>query len=155
MPGGYTYSVRLTPTSISAAKTLIQIKTGAAPVEIIRVRVTQSTLTAIAYWNLQLKRSSAAATVTSFTPLKYNPNDPISLAVGGTAATGVNASVEGTDTDIDDETQWNVINGEWVHLPVPEERIWIPQSSIWGVKLNTAPSVASLVGAIVVYREWQ
>ena len=35
--------------------------------------------------------------VTSFTPLKYNPGDPVALAVGGTAATGYTGAAEGTD----------------------------------------------------------
>jgi hypothetical protein len=80
--------------------------------------------------------------VTSFTPLKMNPNDPASLAAGGTSATGYNASAEGTNTDILRKEHWNVINGVWQYLPVPEDRIRVPQAGIFGVKLNTAPAAA-------------
>jgi hypothetical protein len=44
-----------------------------------------------------LIETDVAATVTSLTPEKYSdPNAPASLCVGGTSATGYNASAEGT-----------------------------------------------------------
>lgn len=155
MPNGYTYAVRLTPTAQTAAKTLIQIKTGAAPIELLSFRINQITLKATEMWSLQIIRKSATATVTSFTPLQYNPGDPASLAVGGTSATGTNASAEGTDGDIDFESYWNIISGEYLWLPVPEERIWVPQTAFIALKLNTAPSASSTIGCTVVYREWR
>lgn len=151
----YSYSARCPVTAQSFAKTLIQVKAGAASIEIIEARVWQVGKTASEGWNLQFVRKSAAATVTSFTPLEFDLGGPASLAVGGTAATGYNATAEGTDTDIPYETAWNILNNEFVYVPVPEARIWIPQGAILGLKLNTSPAASTSIGAIVIYREYQ
>lgn len=152
---GYTYVAQMPSTAITAAKTLVQVKAGAAALDIVSVRVAQLTKTATELLELQLLRKSAAATVTSFTPLKYNPGDPAALAVGGTSATGYNASAEGTDTDIVLKTSWNVLNGEWLYLPVPEARIRVPQAGIFGVKLNTAPAASMNILVAVEFEEFQ
>lgn len=155
MPRFATYSVRLAPTALTTAKTLVQIKAGAAAsLEILSVRVFQITKSTSELLELQILRKSAAATVTSFTPLKLDPNDPASAAVGSTSGTGITATAEGTDTDIIEHSVWNVLNGEWVHLPVPEDRIWVPAAGIVGVKLNTAPAASMSVGCIVHYAEY-
>src|SRR4051812_31432253 len=120
---GYTYYAEMLSTAITAAKTLVQIKAGAAPIDIVEIILSQVTKTTSELLELRLLRKSAAATVTSFTPLKFNPGDPTSLAAGGTSATGYNASSEGTDTDVLRKEHWNVINGVWQYLPVPEARI--------------------------------
>ncbi len=152
---GYIYSVRLAPTAITAAKTLIQIKTGAAAIAILDGRFYQVTKTTTELLAVQMLRKSAAATVTSFTPLKWNPGDPVALAVGGTSATGTNASAEGTDTDILFETVWNVLNGEFNFLDIPEGRLWVPQASIMGFKLNTAPAASMTIGGYARFIEYQ
>jgi len=155
MAKGYIYHVRLSQTAITAAKTLIQIKAGAAPIDILEARVYQITKTSSELLTLQWLRKSAAATVTSFTPLKLNPADPAALAVGGTSATGTNATAEGTDTDIVFEDVWNVLNGSWIYLPTPEDRIRIPQAGILGLKLNTAPAASMTLGAFIHFEEVQ
>jgi hypothetical protein len=155
MPRSATYQVRIAQTAQTAAKTLIQIKAGsAAAIEILFARVYQITKTTSELLNLQVLRKSAAATVTSFTPLKFDPNDPTSGAAGGTSATGTNASAEGTDGDILVDGMWNVLNGEWIHLPVPEERIWVPAAGIIALKLNTAPAASMTIGAEIHYAEY-
>ncbi len=151
---GYIYYAEMPSTAITAAKTLVQIKAGAAPIDIVEIRLSQVTKISSELLEVQLLRKTAAATVTSFTPLKYNPGDPAALAVGGTAATGYNASAEGTNGDIILKTHWNVLNGEWVYLPVPEGRIRIPQAGIWGLKLNTAPAASMTMIAMVVFIEY-
>jgi archaellin len=155
MKPGYLYYVELPSTAITAAKTLVQVKAGAAPLDIASVRVAQLTKTSSELLELQLLRKSAAATVTSFTPLKFNPGDPASLAVGGTSATGNNASAEGTNSDILLKTSWNVVNGEWLYLPVPEARIRVPQGGIFGVKLNTNPAASMNILVCVEILEFQ
>jgi hypothetical protein len=155
MPRYATYSVRLAPTALTTAKTLLQVKAGAsASLEILSVRVYQVTKTTSELLELQILRKSAAATVTSFTPLKTDPNDPASAAVGSTSGTGITASAEGTDGDLLDNTIWNILNGEWVHLPIPEDRIWVPAAGIVAVKLNTAPAASMSVGCILHYAEY-
>jgi hypothetical protein len=151
---GYVYVVRLAPTAITTAKTLLQIKAGAAPVDILDWRLYQITKITTELLAVQMLRKSAAATVTSFTPLKYNTLDPAALAVGGASATGTNASAEGTDTDIVWESVWNVLNGEFNYLDIPEGRMRIPQAGIGGIKLNTAPAASMTVGGYVRFIEY-
>lgn len=151
MANGYKYYIELPSTAISAAKTLIQIKAGAAPLDIIEASLSQVSKTSAEMLEIQWLRKSAAATVTSFTPLKMNPGDPTALCVGGTSATGYNASAEGTNSDIITKAHWNVVNAEWYRLPVPEGRIRVPQSGIVGLKLNTAPAASmTFVGYVIV-----
>jgi len=156
----YIYTVRLAPTAITAAKTLIQIKTGAARIEIVKARVYQVTKLTSELLNLQLIQYTAAptfATVTSYTP-DPNPSDPAALAVGGTTATGVNATAEpsGGTAVVKEETDWNILNGEWLYLPVPEDRIPVQQGGLgFTLKLNTAPAASMTIGAIVSFIEYQ
>jgi hypothetical protein len=155
MPRFATYSVRLAPTAITAGKSLIQIKSGAAStLEILFARIFQVTKTTSEMLEVNVLRKTAAATVTSYTPLKADANDPASGAAGGTAATGINASAEGTDGDILEDGMWNVLNGEWTYLPVPEDRIWVPAAGIVALKLVTSPAASMTIGAIVRYAEY-
>jgi hypothetical protein len=131
------YVVRAEITNPGAV-TLLQIKAGATnPLEIIRASISQTGTTTSAQMCAQIVRKSGAATVTSFTPLLLRTNDVAAAAVGGTSATGYNASGEGTDTDILLSEGWNVLNG-WLYLPVPEERIYVPAAGIIGLKMLIA-----------------
>lgn len=155
MPRFATYAVRLAPTAITAGKTLIQIKSGSAsPLEILSARIFQVTKTTSEMLEVNILRKTAAATVTSATPLKADPNDPASGAVGGTSATGTNATAEGTDGDILEDGMWNVLNGEWLYMPLPEDRIWVPAAGIIALKLVTSPAASMTIGAIVRYAEY-
>ena len=117
--GIYKISQKIT---ITTTLTLLQIKAGATtPFELIRASVTNASVETSDTMHIQLLRKSSAATVTALTPLLLRPSDAAADAVGGTAATGHTASVEGTDTDVLDEEGVNVLNG-YHYLPVPEER---------------------------------
>jgi len=145
------YSIRFSGT-ITTAKTILQIKAGAASaLEILRASITNTTVDASDSGEAQILRKSAAATVTSFTPLLWDPADQAAKAVGGTAATGHTATVEGTDTDILVAEGFNVLNG-WLWLPTPEERIIVPQGGIIGLKTAVTITSATLLG-IMVFRE--
>lgn len=157
---GFGYSVVMPPTAVTVAKTLIQIKAGAAAIEIIAARVFQITKIAselLLLQNIQYNGSPTAGTVTAVSPLPLNPAAPASLAVSGTAATGYNASAEpsGGTANIIDEEDWNVLNGVWVYAPIPEERIQIAQGKLFGLKLNTAPAASMTIGAWVKFLELQ
>lgn len=158
---GYVYVVRLAPTSISVAKTLVQIKSGAAPCEILEARVYQLTKTSselLALQVIQYEGTPTAGTVTAATPLPVNPSDPAALAVSGTAATGVNASAEpsGGTPNIITEGVWNVLNGEWLYVPVPEGRERIKQNAkLLNLKLNTVPAAAMTIGGYIKFIEYQ
>jgi hypothetical protein len=146
------YVINHTDISVSTAITIIQIKAAAAvPLEIMRVSVSQRSSTTSTMQRIQLIRKTGAATVTSFTPLKLNPNDPAANAVGSTTGTGITASGEGTDGDIVYGDVFNILTG-WLYLPTPEERIWVPGGGILGLKFPAAPSAANFT-ALLYFRE--
>jgi hypothetical protein len=145
------YSVRLSAVSISTGPiTLIQIKAGATvPLQIIRSWVSQSSSTTSAALRVDISRKTAAATVTSATPEKLGPTtDPAASAVGGTAATGTNASGEGTTGNQIFEDGFNVLNG-WVFLPTPKEYIFVDAATIVGLRFPVAPSATTFEAGIV------
>ncbi len=146
------YSVRMTRQAVTAAITLVQLKAGNATLRLLRAWCGQSNLTGSAMQTVQLVRKSVAATVTSFTPLQLDPGDAAALAVGGTAATGTNASAEGTDSDLFYADSFNVLNG-WLWVPTPEERIIIAPSGIIGIKLPDAPGSSMTTSAGFLFGE--
>jgi len=148
------YIVSMTRVSVSAAITLIQIKAGATvPLQIIRLVASQTSSTTSAMQAIQLNRKSAAATVTSFTPLLTGPvTDPAASSVGGTAATGTNASAEGTDGAIVKQDVFNVLNG-WQYLPTPKEYVFVDAAGIIGLKFPVAPGSATTYTCDAVYEE--
>jgi hypothetical protein len=152
---GFVFYAEMPSTAITAAKTLLQIKAGAAALELLEFRLSQVSKTTSELLEVQILRKSGAATVTSFTPLEMQPAGPAALAVGGTAATGYNASAEGTNTDILYKSHWNVLNGEYVYLPTPEGRIWVAQTGILGIKLNTAPAASMTMICTALFIEYQ
>lgn len=155
MAQGFVYSAQMVDTSVSGAITILQVKAGAAdPIQLLRAFVSQRTLTVSAQQRIQIVRKSAAATVTSFTPIKYNPASPASGAAGGTAATGYNGSAEGTDGDVVIADIFNILAG-WLWVPTPEERIVVPAGGIIALKFPTAPGSAMTVAAGLVWEEWQ
>jgi len=147
------YKVALAAVSVSTAITLIQLKAGATvPLQIIRATISQSSSTTSAALRAQINRKSAAATVTSATPALLGPvTDPAASAVGGTSATGTNASAEGTDSALLVEDGFNVLNG-WVFLPTPKEYLFVDAATIVGLKFPTAPS-ATTFEAMLIFEE--
>ena len=144
--GVYKISQKIT---VTTAITLLQIKAGATnPLEILRASVTNGSVEVSDTMHIKLLRKSAAATVTSLTPLLLNPQYPVAKAVGGTAATGHTATVEGTDTDIMDEEGNNVLNG-YRYLPVPEERIIVPAAGFIALRSEIALASVDLVCVMV------
>ena len=146
------YSVVGSTATLTTAKTLIQIKAGAATsLEILRAWISQTTSETSDTSEAQVLRKSATATVTSFTPLLFEVSDQAAKAVGGTSATGINASGEGTDGDILIREGFNVLAG-WTWLPTPEERIFVEPAGFIGLKFNVNISSATLVYGMI-FRE--
>jgi len=147
------YVVRFAALSVSTIKTLIQVKAGAnAGLELVRAVLSQNGSTTSTEQDVQILRKSAAATVTSFTPLLLNPNDSAAQAAGGTSATGYNASAEGTDGDILVDDTWNILTS-WNWCWIPEERPTVAPGGIIGLKLPTAPASALTIKASLYFRE--
>jgi hypothetical protein len=147
------YIAEMSAVSVSGAISLIQLKAGANVVcEILEAKVGQSASTTSAMQRIRLVRKSGAATVTSFTPILLHPSDGAAASVGGTTATGTNASGEGTDDDVVDDDVFNVLTG-WLHVPVPEKRIWVAPGGIIALKFPAAPGSALTITASLTWRE--
>jgi hypothetical protein len=152
------FSVSLQNVSVSGASTLIQILTGAAPIDVTRVEVAQSnsTLATAAMQRVQaIRTTTAATTMTSSTPVPYDINGPASLAVGGAAKTAVflSGQTEGSTITVLWEAAFHVWNG-YIWIPVPEERIRVPASSQFAIKFPAAPGQALNVSARVSWIEY-
>jgi hypothetical protein len=154
VPSSRVYSIVLTRVSVSAAITLIQLATNASvPAQILRAGIWQSSSTTSTQQPAQLNRKSAAATVTSYTPGKLGPNtDPAASSVGGTAATGTNATAEGTDTTILRQGVFNYLVG-FEFVATPKDTMFVDVSSFLGLKLPVAPGAAVTVTADLVFEE--
>jgi hypothetical protein len=144
---GPVYTLTNNGVSISTAITAIQYKAGTnGPGEILRCAVTQSTTTTSSQVAAALLRKSAAATVTAAvagtTLNKENPIAPTTDASLGTSATGITATVEGTNGEQTIKRGFNVLNG-WEWLPTPEERMLVAQGGIVGVTFLSAPPSAT------------
>ena len=143
MPQGDIYILKNSAT-VSTAITVLQLKAGANNgFEIVRAQANQRGSTTSVEEAIALVRKSAAATVTAAvagTTLFFrDPNQAAASLSLGTAATGVTATVEGTDGDVAWEEGFNVLNG-WLYLPVPEERIYVPPAGIIALKFLSAPA---------------
>lgn len=128
---------------VSTAITVVQYKAGAAnKAAVVRFSVGQRLSETSQQEVIQLLRKSAAATVTSFTALENDPDGVAAFGVGGTAATGITATVEGTDSDIVLSRTFNVLNGaEWVRSDRCE--VMIPAGGIIALKFPVAPTSAT------------
>jgi hypothetical protein len=140
MAGAYAYQVQLLRTSISTAITVVQVKAAAnASIDISDIAATMRASTTSAMETLQLVRKSAAASVNASTVFQRNTGDPAPSAAASSSANGVNASAEGTNTDVVDEWSFNVLNGlAWVYIP--ELRIHVAAAGILGLTFPSAPA---------------
>ncbi len=139
------YTVHASIATVTTAVTLIQIKAGAANgLEILRVWATNTSVTADDRAEFQILRKTAAATVTSFTPIQHNESHAAAAAVGGTTATGHTATDEGTDGDIIIREGTTVL-APWYWHPTPYEQIIVPAGGIIALKSAIAITSATLV----------
>jgi len=140
-----TYKVTRSSTTTSTAITVVQIAVPAnCAMEITRIECNQSTVTTSAATRVQLLRKSAAATVTSATPVPLSEGMQASKCVGGAALTGITATAEGTDSTVLWESGFNIVNGV-LYLPPPEARFLIGPSEIIAIKFPTAPTSAGWI----------
>lgn len=151
------YTLQNGGVTISGAISALQLKAGTnGPLEILRAWATQANTTTSAALSVGLVRKTAAATVTAASAgthlLKNNPLNPTSDCSLGTSATGYTATAEGTDGEVCVPARGcNALSG-WEWVPVPEERIIVPQGGIVAVKFFDAPPAAKWYCGIV-FRE--
>jgi hypothetical protein len=135
----YTFTKEFTnPTAV----TQLQIAAGTAmPVVIMRAWITQRTSVTSTQFGVQLRRKTAAATVSAAANntdvRRLDPGDSASSLQFGTALSGFTASAEGTDGEIIVEEGSNILNG-WYYEPQPELRPTVPGGGIIALKLATA-----------------
>jgi len=113
--------------------TAIQLKCSTLNIaKLKRAQASQNQATTSAFVRISIVRKSAAATVTAFTPLQYDTGDAAAKSVGSVSGTGINATVEGTNTDVIDVQSVNVLT-PYLWIPKPEEEIIVPPSGIVGL----------------------
>ena len=143
------YNLVRSSVTTSTAITIQQVTCVAGTMnEFTRHWVNQSTVTTSAQTRIQFLLKTAVATVTSQTPAILGQGMQASKSVGGTSATGITASAEGTDGAVFNEDGFNIVNG-WLLLPVPEERVYVITKSV-GLKFPTSPTSAGYVSG----QEW-
>jgi hypothetical protein len=136
------YSVVRSNVATTTAITVIQVTTVAnVVIDIVRAWGGQSSSTTSTATALGLIRKTAAATVTSRTPDPLTPGMQASKCVGGANATGITATVEGTDAA---NYLWNeglnIVGNGALYLPAPEERISVGPAASIGLKHSVAPA---------------
>lgn len=147
------YIVQSPINAFTAILTMIQVKSGATfPIELLGAGVSFSNSEASDTAEILLLIKSVASTVTSLTPVPLNQGlGPVAKAVGGTAATGHTATVEGTDSTVLEAEFINTLAG-LLWKPAPEERIIIPAATIVALKSNITITSAS-ARAWIKFRE--
>lgn len=129
-------------------------------IEILRCWVGQSSTTTGALHRVQLNTQvTAFPTLTSFTPIRHNPGDAVSVITGatnGAAGTcGINASAEGAGgkTVLLADTFYNLSG--WLWVPTPEERFQLNPGGTSGFGLHLPAAPATLTGWNfgITYRE--
>jgi hypothetical protein len=140
---GNAYTVVRPAVTTSTAITIIQLTVPTTTLaEITRAWVDQSSSTTSTAARIQIVRKTGVATVTSQNPTPLGTNSGASLCVGGVSATGITATVEGTDGNILVDDGFNILNG-WLWVPVPEERIVVRPGETIGLKFPSAPTSAA------------
>ena len=135
---------------VATAITIIQYKAGATnKARVVRFSISQGLSETSTMEQIQLIRKSAAATVTSFTPIENDPDGAAAFGVGGTAATGITATVEGTHSDIIVNESFNILNG-FVWVRSAENEIVIPAAGIIAIKFPVAPASATWRASLVI-----
>lgn len=140
--GGRLYTVNLVAVTINTAITVIQVKAGATnPLWVVRFFIGQRGAATSLMEKIQLLRKTGAATVTSFTPLLGDQDDPAAKAVGGTTATGINGTAEGTDSDVLITRPFNIQTG-YEFIPTSIEQFKVQPGGIIALKFPIAPTSA-------------
>lgn len=150
-PSGLYTLIRAAVTTSTAITVNQVLVPAAAAAEFTRAWCNQSTVTTTNQTRIQLNQNSTACTVTSATPFPAQKSMQASKAVGGTSATGITATAEGTVTGTWWSEGFNIVNGI-LYLPVPEARwMLVGQSAGFaGLKFPSAPASADYTTGV----EW-
>ncbi len=140
------YTQRMSPTTVATAITIVQVKAGVDSLDLLRCGVFQTGIAGDPQVRMQLVRKTVAATVTSKIPTTHAIGG-VSTAVGGTGASGVLATVEGTDGDVLHEEYFYAKQG-FIYIPTIQEQDDIRPGEIVALKFPDAPPTATWVAFI-------
>lgn len=139
------YSVSTGNQTISTAITILEITAPAASyLQIIRAWCFGNTTTAGAS-RIQLLRKSGTITGTASPPTAR----PLDSTASSGATIKWKATAEGTDGDILYDSGFRLDGGEWLYLPVPEERPIVFASGIIALKFPAAPASTAFSYGII------
>lgn len=140
------YTATMDPTSVTVAKTLLNIEVDGQLGLLLRASVSQVGLTASEQLRVFVQRASSGGTGTAITPVRMEFGDPVFGVIARS-----NLTVEPLFTDAPYvEEAFNVVNG-WVWVPMPEERPVITNSFFIGLRLDVAPSAAAIFSAQLTF----
>lgn len=163
---GRVYNVVGENLTLGTGSVLVALQTAsgvnaASILKILRAQITQSGSTTSAQVRLLFSTRDTAGTLTttSVTPVNTVLGGPASglsgntSVIGGTGRIGINSSADsgGTYTNHFCSAP-NQLNGE-LYLPVPEERIIVPPSTVWCVRFAAAPASTTGWNIFLVYEE--
>ena len=148
------YSVFNVSTAYTTApKTVVQVAPPAAHViDVLKASLGQSNYLTSSMQTIGLATTTAAATVTSATPVPLNAGSVASSCVGGTSATGREASAEGTTIVILETEDFNTLSS-WRYEPVPERRPRITPALFLALRLISAPASSINADGNIVFFE--
>lgn len=143
-----------------ALQTAATVSAGST-LRILRAEVTQSGSTTSAMVRLVFSTRDTAGTLTTtaVTPVNVvlgGPGSGLSgntSVIGGTGRIGINSSADSGGAYTNHYAMApNQLNG-YLYLPVPEERIIIPPSTVWCVRFATAPGSTAGWDITLCYEE--
>lgn len=137
------YTLAMIRQQISTAITILQIKAGTQPLELIRAWIGQHTSSSTGQNQVSILRKSVGATVTAAilgtSLFKHGSTfQGASSATLSTTGTGVVATSEGTDSDEIISDAFNILNG-FIWVPTQQSRIVLAPSDIIALKFVVAP----------------
>jgi len=152
--------------SLGTGSVLVALQTNsgvnaAAFLKILRAEVTQSGSSTSAQVRLlfSTRDTGGTLTMTAVTPANTSLGGPASGLTGNTAPAGAVARI-GINSSADSGGTYtnhfanapNQLNG-YLYLPVPEERIIIPPSTVWCVRFAAAPTNTAGWNILLTYEE--
>lgn len=152
--------------TIGTGSVLIALQTNSvvaagSKIRPLRIEVTQSAsvTSAMARLFFSTRDTAGTLTTTAVTPVNVELGGAASglsgntSVIGAVARIGINSSADSGGTYTNHfANSFNVLNG-FLYLPVPEERINIPASTVWCVRFATAPASTTGWNVALVFEE--
>lgn len=137
--------------SVTAAKTLIELKTPSDRVVMIQEAwVEQETSEVSDQVAVRLVRATATGTGTAYTPEKLNPGNPASVC---TVKVNMTAEPTGKSTNGVVRRGFNLLNG-MLWAPTPNEMIVVAGNAFLLLELMVAPASATVIVAGLIWEEF-